>query len=105
MIGDNRKYCVALVTVDLDEVERFARAHALEVADRETLVQHPKVVELIDCEVQVVNKQLASYESIKYFRILDRDFAQETGELTPSLKVKRKVVTERFRNLIDEMYS
>jgi long-chain acyl-CoA synthetase len=52
-----------------------------------------------------VNKHLASYESIKYFRILDRDFSQETGELTPSLKVKRKVVTERYRDLIDQMYA
>ncbi len=104
VIGDNRKYCVALVTVDLDEVERFARTQQLEVGDRAALVQHPKVVELIETEVQTVNQQLASYESIKYFRILDRDFAQETGELTPSLKVKRKFVTERFRNLIDQMY-
>jgi long-chain acyl-CoA synthetase len=104
VIGDNRKYCVALVTIDLDEVERFARAQQLMVDDPTALVQHPKVVELIEGEVQSVNEQLASYESIKYFRILDRDFAQETGELTPSLKVKRKVVTERFRSLIDEMY-
>ena len=104
VIGDNRKYCVALVTVDAEEVERFARAQQLEMADRGVLAQHPKVVELIEGEVQTVNQQLASYESIKYFRILDRDFAQETGELTPSLKVKRKVVTERFRSLIDEMY-
>ncbi len=104
VIGDNRKYCVALVTVDLDEVERFAQTQRLEVKDRGTLVQHPKIVELIEAEVQTVNQQLASYESIKYFRILDRDFAQETGELTPSLKVKRKVVTERFRALIDEIY-
>jgi long-chain acyl-CoA synthetase len=105
VIGDNRKYCVALITLDLDELERYARAQQIEVGDRHGLVQHPKVVELIDCEVQTVNKHLASYESIKYFRILDRDFSQETGELTPSLKVKRKVVTERFRNLIDEMYT
>ncbi|MBI3769492.1 MAG: long-chain fatty acid--CoA ligase [Deltaproteobacteria bacterium] len=104
VIGDNRKYCVALVTVDLDEVERFARTQQLEVEDRGALAQHPKIVELIEAEVQTVNQQLASYESIKYFRILERDFAQETGELTPSLKVKRKVVTERFRDLIDEMY-
>ncbi len=104
VIGDNRKYCVALVTVDLDEVERFAKAHDIAVAERNELVRHPRVVELIDGEVQNVNKQLASYESVKYFRILDRDFAQETGELTPSLKVKRKVVTERFRDLIDDMY-
>ncbi|HEY2386868.1 MAG TPA: long-chain fatty acid--CoA ligase [Candidatus Binatia bacterium] len=105
VIGDNRKYCVALITLDLDELERYARSAQIEVKEPSALVQHPKVVELIDGEVQTVNKHLASYESIKYFRILDRDFSQETGELTPSLKVKRKVVTERFRNLIDEMYS
>ncbi len=104
VIGDNRKYCVALVTIDFDEVERFVQTQQLDVGERTALVQHPKVVELIEAEVQTVNQQLASYESIKYFRILDRDFAQETGELTPSLKVKRKVVTERFRNLIDQMY-
>jgi long-chain acyl-CoA synthetase len=104
VIGDNRKYCVALITLDLDELERYARSARIEVKERGALVQHPKIVELIDGEVQTVNKHLASYESIKYFRILDRDFSQETGELTPSLKVKRKVVTERFRNLIDEMY-
>jgi len=72
---------------------------------RNGIFRHPRVVELIDTEVQAVNKHLASYESIKYFRILERDFSQETGELTPSLKVKRKVVTERFRAIIDEMYS
>jgi long-chain acyl-CoA synthetase len=104
VIGDNRKYCVALITLDLDELERYAQSAQIEVKERGALVQHPKIVELIDGEVQTVNKHLASYESIKYFRILDRDFSQETGELTPSLKVKRKVVTERFRNLIDEMY-
>lgn len=105
VIGDNRKYVVALVTIDLEEVERFAKTNDIPVAERGDLVRHPRVVELIDGEVQTVNKHLASYESVKYFRILDRDFAQETGELTPSLKVKRKVVTERFRELIDEMYT
>ena len=55
-------------------------------------------------DLAAVNQQLASWESVKYVRILPTDFSTETGELTPSLKVKRKVVTERFRNLIDQMY-
>ena len=67
--------------------------------------RHPRIRELVERDVQEVNKHLASYESIKYFRILDRDFSQESGELTPSLKVKRKVVTERYRDLIDQMYA
>jgi long-chain acyl-CoA synthetase len=104
VIGDNRKYCVALVTLDFDEVERFAREQGLAVNDRRELTRHPRIQELVESEILTVNKHLASYESIKYFRIIDHDFTQETGELTPSLKVKRKVVTERFRDLIDEMY-
>ena len=105
MIGDSRKYCVALVTLDSEEIHRFAKDEAIVFGDVQELVRHPQVVELVEREVREVNSRLASYESIKYFRILERDFSLETGELTPSLKVKRKVVTERFRELIDEMYS
>ncbi len=105
VIGDNRKYCVALVTLDADEVARLAAAEGITLENREAAARHPRILELVERDVQEVNKHLASYESIKYFRILDRDFSQETGELTPSLKVKRKVVTERYRDLIDQMYA
>jgi long-chain acyl-CoA synthetase len=104
VIGDNRKYCVALVTLDYDEIDRFAAAEQIATSGRAELCRHPRVVELIGAEIEAVNKQLASYETVKYFRILEYDFSQETGELTPSLKVKRKIVTERYRDLIDEMY-
>ena len=104
VIGDNRKYCVALVTLDYDEVERSAAAQGVEMGQRAEWHRHPRILEWVDADVQLVNKHLASYESIKYFRVLDRDFSQETGELTPSLKVKRKVVTERHRTVIEEMY-
>ncbi|MEO6027752.1 MAG: long-chain fatty acid--CoA ligase [Candidatus Binatia bacterium] len=105
VIGDNRKYCVALLTLDLEEVERFAAAEGITLPDREHAHQHSRIAELIESEVQAVNKHLASYESVKYYRILERDFSQESGELTPSLKVKRKVVTERYREIIDQMYA
>ncbi len=105
VIGDNRKYCVALVTLDVDAVERFAAMEGIILGSPDEVHRHPRIAELIEREVQDVNKHLASFESVKYFRILPRDFSQETGELTPSLKVKRKVVTERYRELIDEMYA
>ncbi|MGH7818662.1 MAG: AMP-dependent synthetase/ligase [Candidatus Binatia bacterium] len=104
MIGDNRKYCVALITLDADEVRRWAEAQGLGVTDPAELARHPKVVELIEGEVAEVNRHLASYESVKYFRIVPHDFSQETGELTPSLKVKRKVVSQKYADLIEEMY-
>lgn len=105
VIGDNRKYCVALVTLDADEVARVEASEGISLESREAAARHPRILELVERDVQAVNEHLASYESIKYFRILDGDFSQETGELTPSLKVKRKVVTERYRDLIDQMYA
>jgi long-chain acyl-CoA synthetase len=104
LIGDNRKYCVALVTLDADELQRWAEAQGIAERDPAVLAQHPKVKELIDTEVKAVNQHLASYESIKYYRIVPHDFSQETGELTPSLKVKRKFVSQKYADLIEEMY-
>jgi long-chain acyl-CoA synthetase len=105
VIGDNRKYCTALITLDEEDVARWASAQGLAFASPEEMAAHPKVRELLESEVAQVNKELASYESIKYFRILPRDLSTETGELTPSLKVKRKVMAERYRQQIDEMYA
>jgi long-chain acyl-CoA synthetase len=105
VIGDNRKYCVALLTLDADEIARWAAAHGVDATTPEALAAHPAVRALMEAEVATVNGELASYESIKYFRILPRDLSTETGELTPSLKVKRKVVAERYRREIEDMYA
>ncbi len=104
LIGDNRKYCAALITLDADEIKRWAKQQGLPEMSAEDLAKDPKVIALIDAEVQAVNKHLASYESVKYFRIVPHDFSQETGELTPSLKVKRKFVSQKYADLIEEMY-
>ena len=105
VIGDGRKYCVALLTLDLDQVVGWAKAHGIGDASPEALAASPAVRELIQSEVAQVNRGLASFEQVKYFRILPRDLAVESGELTPSLKVKRKVVAERYRREIEEMYA
>jgi long-chain acyl-CoA synthetase len=103
VIGDNRKYCTALVTLDEPEVAAWAKDHGLAVPS-EQLATHPDVQKLIESEIAAVNQQLASWESIKYVRILPGDFSTETGELTPSLKVKRKVVATRYADVIESMY-
>ncbi|HEX7407178.1 MAG TPA: long-chain fatty acid--CoA ligase [Candidatus Binatia bacterium] len=105
VIGDRRKYCVTVLTLDHDEVQAWAaREHIHLPADRSQWADDARVRALIDAEVAEVNRRLASYESLKYHRILPRDFSVETGELTPSLKVKRKVIAERYRDLIEDMY-
>src|SRR5262249_14744168 len=109
LIGDNRKYCVALITLDADEMKTWAAAHGHTFKDAAEAAAHPAVQQLIEDEIATVNKHLASWESIKYFRILPGDFspadsAPASGELTRSFKVKRKVVTDRYRDRIEEMY-
>ena len=103
VIGDNRKYCTALVTLDAPQVEGWAREHGLEIPPGE-LAQHPEVQKLIESEIAAVNQHLASWESLKYVRVLPNDFSVESGELTPSLKVKRKVVAARYADVIESMY-
>jgi len=104
VIGDNRKYCTALVALDPDSVPGFAQRHGI-ANDSEQVARHPEVQRAIDEQVKKVNEKLASWESIKYFRILPRELSEAGGELTPSLKVKRKAVAAHYGDLIEEMYS
>lgn len=104
LIGDNRKYCVALLTLDAEEIPRWAAQRGFTLPLRPEWPADPRIVALIEREVAAVNQHLASYEQVKYFRILPSDLTPESGELTPSLKVKRKVVAERHQSLIEEMY-
>ncbi len=102
--GDRRPYPVALVTLNPDELAKFAREHGLPTDDPAALVKHPRVVERVGRTVEEKNAQLPSYARIKRFAVLPGDFAQETGELTPTLKVKRKVVTDKYRAVLEELY-
>ena len=105
VIGDNRKYCVALITLDQEELARWLAGRGIKDVRPETAATDADVQALVQTEVDEVNRHLASFESIKYFRILPGDFSPESGELTPSLKVKRKVVAQRYGPLIEEMYA
>ncbi|MBI4209476.1 MAG: long-chain fatty acid--CoA ligase [Deltaproteobacteria bacterium] len=103
--GDRKPYLTALITLDEAQVKKFAHDKGIQNGkDFEELAKHPEVLRLVEGIVQNKNKELASYESIKKFKILPADFTQETGELTPTLKVKRKVVSEKYKDLIERMY-
>jgi long-chain acyl-CoA synthetase len=104
MYGDRRPYPVALITLDPEEIVHFAGEHGLP-DDPAVLAQEPKVRELIQGVLDEVNQKYARVEQIKRFAILDHDLSQETGELTPTLKVKRNVVNEKYQDLFDRLYS
>jgi long-chain acyl-CoA synthetase len=103
MYGDRRPYPVALITLDPEEIVAFAREHDLP-EDPAALAHESKVRELIQGVVDDVNARYARVEQIKKFAILDHDLSQETGELTPTLKVKRGVVNDMYADLFEALY-
>src|SRR3954468_23838832 len=104
MHGDRRPFPVALITLDPEEIVHFAREHGLP-EDVAALSREPQVHALIQGELDAVNARYARVEQIKKFFILDHDFSQETGELTPTLKVKRNVVNDRYAGDFAALYA
>jgi long-chain acyl-CoA synthetase len=103
MYGDRRPYPVILVTLDAEEIVPWAQQQGLP-GELETLARHPDVHALIQAHLDRANDKYAQVEKVKKLAILDHDLSQETGELTPTLKVKRNVVNEKYRAIFDELY-
>jgi len=104
VIGDNRKYLAALVVPDFEGLETWAREQSLSYANRNDLIQKQEVLSLVKDRIDQVNANLARYETIKRFAILDHEFSEEGGELTPTLKKKRRVINEKYIDQIEELY-
>ena len=102
--GDKRPYPVALITLNPDELTKFAREKGILVTDHAALVKHPAIVERVSRTVEDRNAGLQSYAKIKKFAILPDDFTVDNGLLTPTLKVKRKIITEAHKELLDSLY-
>jgi long-chain acyl-CoA synthetase len=102
--GDRRPYPVALITINPEELSKFAREQGILTSEAAAIVKHPKVTERIGRTVEEKNTQLQSYAKIKRFTVLPVDFSLDGGELTPTLKVKRKVVSQKYKDAIEELY-
>jgi long-chain acyl-CoA synthetase len=102
--GDKRNFVTALITLDEPEIMKWAKEHGKNGASYTDVVSSPDTEALIKPYFDEVNKSLAKYESIKKFKILPKDLTVDDGELTPSLKVKRKVVEKKYGALLDKMY-
>jgi long-chain acyl-CoA synthetase len=102
--GDNRPYLVALLTLDRDELAALAEEAGVP-ADPAAMAADPRVHAVLQRSVDEVNERFARIEQIKRFAVLDHDLTQEAGELTPTLKVKRAVVDDRYRSRFEALYS
>jgi len=105
VFGEGRNYIVALITLDADAIGTWAADNGLGGASYEELVDNQAVHQLIDDYVGKLNAQLNRWETIKKWALLDHEFSVERGELTPSLKVKRSVVADRYKDTLDAFYS
>ncbi|MFO0983191.1 MAG: long-chain fatty acid--CoA ligase [Planctomycetota bacterium] len=104
LIGDRRPFLTALIVPNRDGLAATAKRLALDTTEVAALLRRPEVARLYQEAIQSVNDDLASFERIKRFALLGEPFSQENGELTPTLKVKRKVVEDHHREIIDNMY-
>ncbi len=105
VIGDRRPFLTAIITLNQENLQKFAQEKGIAKSGGPGLEKDPEVNKAISGFVAKVNSELAQYETIKKFTILDHDFTQDADELTPTLKVKRKVVNEKYAGIIEAMYS
>ena len=105
IIGDKRKFLTCLVMIDQENVEHYAQTHAIPFTDYKSLCASEAIVALIDTEIVRVNEGFSSVETVKKFRLIDILLTAEDEELTPTMKLKRSFVNEKYSNLIDDMYA
>jgi long-chain acyl-CoA synthetase len=104
VIGDRRPYLVAIVMIDQENVEKYAQDHDVPFSNYASLTRAPEVQALIQAELDRVNAKFARVEQIKKFFLLDRQLTAEDEELTPTMKLKRKLVEKKYAEPIEAMY-
>jgi len=105
MVGDKRRFPIMLVVPNRDALVKWAEGRGLATGDYEQLLKHPDAVAKVEREVMANLRDLASYETPKKLVLLANDFTIESGELTPTLKVKRRIVEQRYKDVIEEAYA
>ncbi len=104
LVGDRRTYLTALIVPDFEALREYAEARKIRCDSNTELARHPQIRMLIEQDIGQIQKDLSGYERVRRFTLLDKPFTVEEGELTPTQKVRRKIVEERYAHLIEEMY-
>lgn len=104
VIGEKRNYLVALIVPDQAELQGYAKDLNLEHLAWQDLLRHELIYKRVELKIQALTQDLARYEQIKYFALLDRELTQETGDLTPTLKLKRKIIQGKYQVIIEGLY-
>jgi long-chain acyl-CoA synthetase len=104
LIGDRRMFLTALIVPDFEALKEYADANNIKYTNEIDLTKDERIYKLLDVELNQMQRTLANYERVRKFALLDRPFTIETGEITPSMKIRRKYIEERYGELIEKMY-
>jgi len=104
LIGNERKFPAALIVPDWERVESYVKLKGIKEQSHAELCHHPRIIDLFERQIAARTTDLAQYEKVKRIALLDHELTVEGGELTPTLKVKRRVVNEKYRDVIDRLY-
>jgi len=105
VIGDQQKYVTALAVPSFENIKKYAKEHEINFKDIEELISHNKIKDLFEKRFEELQKEFSMYEKIKKFTLLPKEFSIEAGEITATLKLKRKVIQEKYKEHIHKMYS
>jgi long-chain acyl-CoA synthetase len=105
LIGAERKFPAALIVPVWEQLESYCKLKGIEVKDRSELCRHPRIVDLLQRQIDALTPNLAKYERIKKVALLENEFTIEGGELTPTLKVKRRVIDQKYKDVIERLYA
>jgi long-chain acyl-CoA synthetase len=105
LVGNGRKFPAALIVPDWERVESYAELKGIKAKNHAELCKHPRVIDLFERQIAGHTADLAQYERVKKVALLENEFTIEGGELTPTLKVKRRVVDEKYQRIIDRLYA
>lgn len=104
LVGSERKFPAALIVPVWEQVESYCKLKGIEVKSHSELCHHPRIIDLLQRQVDALTQNLARYERIKKVALLENEFTIEGGELTPTLKIKRRVIDEKYRDVIEKLY-
>lgn len=105
LVGNGRKFPAALIVPDWERVESYAELKGLNTKDHAELSKHPRVIDLFQRQIGELTKDLAGYERVKKIALLEHELTIQGGELTPTMKVKRRVIDEKYKQIIDAIYA
>jgi len=104
VVGEKRSYMAALIVPNFEVLEKYAKDNDIKYSDMEELLQHESIQNLYNKEIRSFSKELASHEKLRDFRLIANEFTVETGELTPTLKVKRRIIEDKYGHLIEDIF-